>query len=349
MLLVTASLFVKSGRSYFPFKFWLPWILYLVIYIVLDFSFYGLQLSLQYLLPILAGFIAGTFTYNQTKLLWLFQGLLKTTGAIYLLFVFYKVIFGFPPHMAATPMFLVIAGCLGLGIYFGFYNKKMLGLYAILFLMPFLSVTRMAIAVFLVVYVFHFANTKVPNKLFAGTVSFLVLLVVVNSQAFKNKTFYDGEGDITEVSLDYYENTETSSSGRLSWSIALAPGLKKAPIWGNGPRADAVVLGEVIGLDFGEAHNDYLSVRYNYGWVGLGLLLAGMILTFLKLWRFNKSLKKSLLKTTILSTLTLFLALLMFMYSDNILKYSTWFTNYFFAAIGICFSIYKKKPKIPVR
>jgi len=40
--------------------------------------------------------------------------------------------------------------------------------------------------------------------------------------------------------------------------------------------------------------------------------------------------------------MTLFIGFLLFMYSDNILKYTIWFPNYFFGLMGICFSIYKK-------
>ena len=111
---------------------------------------------------------------------------------------------------------------------------------------------------------------------------------------------------------------------------------------GNGPRADAPVLGAVIGKEVGEAHNDYLSVRYNYGWVGLSFLLIGIGITFFILFKMSRTLKDPVFQFLSLSTLTLFIGFLMFMYSDNILKYTIWFPNYFFALIGICFSMYKK-------
>ena len=59
----------------------------------------------------------------------------------------------------------------------------------------------------------------------------------------------------------------------VSWKKALEPGLKAKPVWGNGPRADNAYLTRITKTRGGEAHNDYLSVRFNYGYVGLALLL----------------------------------------------------------------------------
>ena len=64
---------------------------------------------------------------------------------------------------------------------------------------------------------------------------------------------------------------EIKSSGRISWKKALDPGLRAAPVWGNGPRADNKFLTKITKRRGGEAHNDYLSVRFNYGYVGLAL------------------------------------------------------------------------------
>ena len=168
------------------------------------------------------------------------------------------------------------------------------------------------------------------------------MLIVVNSEGFQEKTFYDGQGDLSEISLDYYENENFNSSGRRTWKITLAPGIEQNPVWGNGPRADASVLGAVMGKDVGEAHNDYMSVRYNYGLVGLTFLLFGFAASFVNIFRLSKKVEEPMFELLVLSLLTLFIPFMLFMYSDNILKYSIWFPNYFFALIGIIYSMYKK-------
>ena len=159
----------------------------------------------------------------------------------------------------------------------------------------------------------------------------IVVLLVFNSSGFQKKTFYTGTGTLKELTLNYYDNENINSSGRLSWKLALQPGLEASPIWGNGPRADNEELRLITGITAGEAHNDYMSVRYNYGYVGLGLLLAGFLFNFISLYRISLIAGENIL----------FISFLMFMYSDNILKYTIYFPNYFFAMIGIIYSIKK--------
>jgi hypothetical protein len=302
----------------------------------------GLQLTLQYSLPIFVGIVASQFEYTWQKLRWLFQVFFKLMFAVYSLFVIYKILIGFAPNMAATPMLLLIGATLSIGIFFMTKKRVFIVLYFFLFLMPFFSVTRMALVAFAAVFIFHFANNKLGSKIVAGVGGMLLLLIVVNSSGFQKKTFYEGKGNVSEINLDYYDDESINSSGRKSWKIALEPGLEKEPLWGNGPRADASVLGEVIGKEVGEAHNDYMSVRYNYGYIGLTLLLSAFGFNFFKLYRMRGNLKEPVFQLLISTSLTLFIPFLLFMYSDNILKYTIWFPNYFFALIGIVFSIHKK-------
>lgn len=340
-LLISLSILPKAKSSQFPLIFWMPWIVYLMFYAVIDFTFIGLQLTLQYLLPLIMGYLAATFKYSLHSLLWVLQGLTKATGFVFVLAIFYKLVFGYSPHMAATPMFLLILACISLGFYF-FTNKiKYLVVFGLLFLMPFLNVTRMAMLVFGATFIGHFAHKRLRSRIGATLLGGLLLLGVLNSKGFQEKTFYDGSGGIDEIQFNYYDNSNLNSSGRKSWQDALAPGLKSAPIFGNGPRRDAALLGEVIDAPTGEAHNDYMSVRFNYGFVGLALLLFGFGASFLKMYQMSRVNKHNVFQFLILTNLTLFIGFFFFMYSDNILKYTIWFPNYFFVLMGICFSIYK--------
>lgn len=342
MFLFTIAILPKRNGFTFPIRFWLPWMLYLGVSIVLDFSFVGLQLTIQYILPLLLGVVASSFEYNATKILWLFQGLLKTTVVVYGIFVIYTSLYGYMPHMAATPMLFAVGAVISLGVFFFIREKIYVVAYLLLFLMPFVHVTRMGLLVFGMIFILHFANKGIGSKVLASFAGGILMLFVVNSEGFQEKTFYDGQGDVTEISLDYYENNEINSSGRSSWKRALAPGIEEKPIWGNGPRADASVLGAVMGKEVGEAHNDYLSVRYNYGLIGLALLLFGFAGIFFKTLCISQKLDDPLFQLLVLSLLTLFIPFLLFMYSDNILKYTIWFPNYFFALMGIVYSMYKK-------
>lgn len=325
----------------FPWLFWLPWALYIVAYLVIDFSFLGLQLTLQYLLPILVGVVASGFTYNDEDINWLFRWLTGLTVFIYALFL-WAVLFGsgFMTGMSVMPMLFSITVSLLAALFFATGKKAYLIYIALLFIAPVAQMTRMGMAAIAAVFIFHFANRGVRSKIIYGAIGFLAFLMVFSSERFQEKTFYSKQGSLSSLTLDYYDNPDLRSSGRISWKKALEPGLKAAPVWGNGPRADNIFLTKITNQRGGEAHNDYLSVRFNYGYVGLVLLLFGFTGSFFSLYRVSIRYSDNwhiwLMST---SALTLYFAFLMFMYTDNILKYTIYFPNYFFALTGIIYSL----------
>lgn len=342
MLMVTVINLLQCRCIIFPIRAWIPWMLYLIGYILFDFSFLGLQLTLQYILPILIGCVTSTFIFSEGKLNWLFNWFIRLCIITEFLFAIgYILRGGYVPAVAAMPMMLSVAASLLVGLYFVTQKYKYLIYYSLLFIVPFINVTRMAIAVFLVILVFHFANRGIAGKIIFGFLGLALLILVFHSDGFQKKTFYSGRGNITDVTFNYYDNTIFNNNGRTSWKMALDPGLKKEPVWGNGPRADILVLYKISNNQNAEAHNDYLSVRYNYGYVGLVLLLLGFSITFLDIY--SKLKRKDRVLDWLLGTsiLTLFLSFLMFMYSDNILKYTIYFPNLFFALVGIFYSMDK--------
>jgi hypothetical protein len=333
--------FIKTIN--FPLLFWLPWITYLIGYLLVDYSFLGLQLTLQYTLPIIIGVVVSGFEYSGEALEWLFKWFIKLCIFVFILFLYgYLFRGGYVPAAAATPMLLSIALSLFCALFFATGKYIYLIYSGILFLAPVIDVTRMGIASMAAIFVLHFANNDIIRKFVYGIFGLFVILLVFNSKGFQNKTFYNGTGTLKELTFNYYDNPNINSSGRLSWKLALQPGLEAEPVWGNGPRADNEELRLITGLTAGEAHNDYMSVRYNYGYVGLGLLLAGFLLNFISLFRIAQMATRSIyLWLLTVSTMTLFVSFLLFMYSDNILKYTIYFPNYFFAMIGIIYSLKK--------
>lgn len=345
MLMVTLfNLFLTKSIS-FPVLFWLPWAMYITGYLFVDYSFLGLQLTLQYTLPIIIGVVASGFTYSGEELDWLFKWFIRLCILVLVMF-FYGSLFrgGYTPAAAATPMLLSVALSLFCSLYFTTGKIIFLVYAGIIFLTPVIDVTRMGIAAMAAVFVLHFANNDIVRKFGYGLLGLTVILLVFNSRGFQEKTFYTGSGTLKDLTFNYYDNPNINSSGRLSWKLALQPGLDAAPVWGNGPRSDNKELIMVTGSPAGEAHNDYMSVRFNYGYVGLVLLLGGFLFNFVSLYRISIMAGENLyLWLLTVSTMTLFISFLMFMYSDNILKYTIYFPNYFFAMIGIIYSIKKNE------
>jgi len=341
MLLVTLPNLFKRKNFEFPYLFWLPWVIYMVVYLAIDFSILGLQLTLQYTLPLLIGMVASGFTYTEEDLKWLFKWFSGIIVFVYLLFLV-SVLFGsgYMYSMSVMPMLFSIAVSLLAALFFMTGRKVYLIFIAVLFIAPVVQMTRMGIAAIAAVFILHFANKGIKSKIIFVTTGILAFLLVFSSRTFQEKTFYSRQGTLSDLTLDYYDNPDIRSSGRISWRKALELGLKAAPVWGNGPRADNAFLSRITHMRGGEAHNDYLSVRFNYGYVGLALLMFGFAGSFISLYKVARKHRENwyiwLIST---SALTLYFAFVMFMYTDNILKYTIYFPNYFFAMIGIIYSL----------
>jgi hypothetical protein len=339
MLLVALYyLFQTQSEQQFPVYFWIPWAVYIVLYILIDFSFSGIQLTLQYLNPLMVGIVASRFTYNKEKMHWLFKCIFSLSCFVMLLFAYGRLFRGgFTPYSAATPMMLSIMATLSIGIYFITKRIRFILLFSLLFLIPLIDVTRMGLIVFIFTLIFHFANKKIISKIIIGILGIVVAIMIFNSKSFQEKTFYDGRGKLSDISINYYNpGSNMNTNGRSGFLKYYETGLNKSPIWGNGPRADLYVLKDVWGGEGkSEAHNDYLSVRYNYGYFGLGLLLFSFIGPFIWLG-INFIKEKNPYKILVLSsTMILFLTILLFMYSDNILKATVFYMDLLFALFGI--------------
>jgi len=313
----------------------------MVVYLVIDFSFLGLQLTLQYMLPLLMGLAASGFTYTEEDLRWLLRWLSGVIAFVYALFL-WAVLFGsgYMPGMSIMPMLFSIAVSLLAALFYETGRKSYLIYIAILFIAPVSQMTRTGIAAIAAVFILHFANSNLKGKIISVLIGILALWLVFKSEKFQEATFYGGSGSLSDITFNYYENPKINSSGRTSWQKALEPGLKAAPVWGNGPRADNVYLTKITKMRGGEAHNDYLSVRFNYGYIGLVLLLLGFAGSFISLFNVAKQHKDNwYIRVISTSVLTLYFAFLMFMYTDNILKYTIFFPNYFFVMTGIVYSL----------
>jgi len=331
----------RYGANTFPVWFWLPWIGYLWLYLLYKPSFSGLQLTMQYTLPIFVGVVSSSFKYDKAKLHWLYKRMLQLSIFVVSLFAYgYLFRSGWTPYAAATPMLLSVAAAISIGIFYITKKIRFILLYFMFFLVPFIDVTRMGILVFLLIFIFHFANRNLLSKLFFIGVGAVLVLIVFNSKGFQEKTFYGGSGELTDLSINYYEaGPMMNTSGRSNFYQYYEPGLKNAPLFGNGPRADMYALKAVWGgAGISEAHNDYLSVRYNYGWVGLILLLFGFVSTFMSVFRRflgERNPYKVLLES---SAMILTLTFLVYMYSDNIMKATVFFSDLYFSILGLAYA-----------
>lgn len=329
-------------KSYFSIKIWLIWVGLLLIYLFIDFSTEGLQGTMQFLLPIIIGTVAGGLKYNKrtlkTILIYLkyliIVTLLSTTILSYVKFG----ILGYGPatdaHLAA------LSGVIVLTLYYNSHKMKFLVFYFLIALIPLLAATRTGILVMLLIPLGHF------HKLFSFFKTALLLILIPISiyifylPSIQEKMFHDGSGDIQNVD---FNSDNFNTSGRSLFNEILIEEFKKNPIYGQGPRADYFAF-QNAGLKLTEAHNDYLQVLTSYG------VFGGLVLLFCFVFQIKRISKLQSItkieKNLKITFYTLFIPLILFMATDTVLRMSYSFINYFFAIAGIFFSVHNSNVNI---
>jgi hypothetical protein len=326
---------LKTKKNKFPIVYWLPWIVYLVGYIIYDFSFLGLQLTLQYLEFLMVGIIFSKLVLSDQDLLKIFNSLKWIVLIIGVPSIIVKVILnGWPLYSANYVMTFSIIAAISLNIFYIIKQKKYFFIYLILFLFPIMEKTRMAILIFISLLLFNF--NKIGNFRRTRVIALVAILslAVFYSESFQKKTFHSGSGEIKDL---YQRSNNLNDRGRTFWREKLQNGINANPLFGNGPRKERDVILSFQN-EITEAHNDYISVTYNYGYIGLALLLFGFIATFFHLYTYRK--KNYFISDKILwsSSILLLFCFFIYMFTENILKYTFFYPNILFFMIGTYYS-----------
>jgi hypothetical protein len=317
-----------------PGWLWMPWIAYLIFQWVQDLSFLGLQATLQYMVFPLAGMAASTYRYSDETMGELKRWFGWYAGVVLISMLLALANFGDFAKGTGSVMTLVVLGALVLSDYWLYNNRRMILYFGLMAAIPILALVRMGIAMMFAVAVLHFANRNITSRILITAVVCCVAVGVFYSPGFQRKTFYSGQGDLSSLS---FHNEDINSSGRTRmWSLAERD-MKDHPWLGAGSRADLKMLIRYQ-YKLKELHNDYIAVRYNSGWLGLGFLLFGFIGQFVSLYRLRWEVVDAYTAVVYYAALTVFIAWAGFMYSDNALKYSPFFGNLHFCLIGIVYS-----------
>jgi len=236
-------------------------------------------------------------------------------------------------------MTLVVLGAIILSDFWLYNDRKMLLYFSLMAIIPILALVRMGIAMMFAIAVLHFGNRSLSMRLVIGAIVGCVGLAVFYSPGFQRKTFYSGQGDLMSFSM-HNEDLNTSGRSRM-WSLAERD-MKNHPWLGEGSRADLRMLIRYR-YKLKELHNDFIAVRYNSGWLGLGCLLFGFILQCWLLYKQKDHIEDAFTAVIFYAALTIFIAWVGFMYTDNALKYSPFFGNLHFCLIGIVYSRLKNE------
>ena len=115
--------------------------------------------------------------------------------------------------------------------------------------------------------------------------------------------------------------------------------IKKKPWFGYGAGAGEDFTRKITGNRLAYPHNDWYLSLYDYGIFGTTIFALTILLSMIHLYRrslFTQGNTRCLLITGASS----FLPFLLFMFTDNIMVYASFFGNLQFTIIGIAYSAY---------
>jgi len=317
---------------------WLPWILYISFQWIQDQSFLGLQSTLQYMVFPVVGMAASTYSYSDETMVQLRKWFAWYTGVVLISMFLALANFSDFGKGTGNVMTLVVLGAIVLSDFWLYNDRKMLICFGLMTVIPIVALVRMGIAMMFAIAVCHFGNRSLSMRLTIGAIVCCVGIGVFYSPGFQRKTFYSGQGDLLSFSM-HNEDVNTSGRSRM-WNLAERD-MKNHPWLGEGSRADLKMLIRYR-YKLKELHNDFIAVRYNSGWLGLGCLLFGFIMQCWLLYRQRNRIEDAFTAVVFYAALTIFIAWIGFMYTDNALKYSPFFGNLHFCLIGIVYSRLKE-------
>lgn len=338
-LLIVVKNFSKVS---FPYVIWLPWGLFLftqllfVDYANLDPRVIPLQRTLQLLCPVFVGMAASTYRPTQ----------IMTESFItlcrYLAFILLGVtalktgilLTGKLPDvtgLAAEVMTVMLLCTLFINRYLLFKEKKDIQLWAMLAFVPFVAVTRTAIAVTLLTFPLAFGPMKLSRRLAVLVLIILLAIAAFYSPRVQKKMFYSGQGEMSDVmSADF------STSGRSSMWENMYGNIDDNLLLGFGTGAGETYVYKLTG-QAGYPHNDWLLTLYDYGMLGVSLFALCLIMLLVHAKTRAKYCTSPVNNVLFLAGASAIVPFGMMMFTDNIMVYASYFGNLHFTILGLAY------------
>lgn len=341
MMTLVFSVFIlarNAGKISLPWYLWTPWAGVLVIFQIFSKWDDSLQRTVMMLCPLVVGHAVSTLTVRSGQLS-SFYGLVRQATITFFVFIVFStgIIFtgALPAITGLAPQ--VMTGSV-LAVYFAVRysfqgSKQMLYYWLGLVLIPIIALTRMGILATVVSLPLTLAPLKLVKRLIVIAGVCILGTGMFYTERIQQKMFYTGEGELADVRLD---NPQFRTTGRVAMWDAMSNEIEKSPWLGYGANATDEFLRQYAGFTT-HPHNDWLRLRFDYGYVGAIVFGLCILMQILHAW---KKARETSGETGILfyTGATAFIPFVMFMFTDNIILYAAFFGNLHFAILGLAYA-----------
>lgn len=326
----------------FPFILWLPWGVFLMTqllfadYASLDERVIPFQRTVQLLTPVFVGMAASTYRPSESVLE------AVTLLCRYFVFVLIAlvavktgiVITGRLPEvtgLAPEVMTVILLCTFFASRYTVSKEKRDLQFWGILAMIPFIAVTRTAIAVTLLTFPLNLGRIQFAKRLLIVVLIFMLSLVAFYSTRVQKKMFYSGKGEISDVA-----SKDFATSGRSFMWTQMLEKLEGNYVEGFGTGAAESFVYRITGKTC-YPHNDWLLTLYDYGLVGVTLYAITLLATVAHALKSSKLNISSEARTLFLAGASAMIPFSLMMITDNIMVYSSFFGNLQFMFLGLAY------------
>ena len=340
-LIISIFIILKKPSSItFPLLVWIPWIGIVVFYFVHS-GFSYPQRNIMLVSPIIVGIAvsAGRVRESQVRdflaLTTILLGALLLAVVIKTGFIFTGIL---PPisGLATQSMTAALLCCI-FAVGYSMNKKKSLFQWIIGATIPFIALTRTAIAVAGLTIPLTFAALGAKKRIIFLIIIGVVCISLFYTERIQKKMFYSGAGTLQDVRLS---NPDFFTTGRSRlWDLMIEE-VKLKPVWGHGGNAsEDFVLSATWGV-LTHPHNDWLRLLYDYGLVGTSIFVICIVMQVVHLLkRAPRAFGESCV--LVYAGASSFIPFLLLMFTDNIILYAAFFGNLQFTIIGLVYAAQK--------
>lgn len=337
LLSCAAYYLLRPRRFAFPLLLWLPWLFWVLMYLLLADADNAFQRTVMMLTPLLIGVVFSSLAMSDEMWLLTRRWLLAFVG-IYLLASIVARGSG-----AAGVITASLLAC-WLAANYGFFRRPVyVVLWVSMVLIPVISVTRMGILAVGVTLPATLSPLPLMRRMAVVAGMLVGGLFVFQLPSVQEKMFFSGEGTLEQAfssgvamltgADDVDGNFRTNA--RDAMARELRSRISEAYWFGNGANAvEAVTVQYFAGLT--HPHNDWLRLQHDYGTLGMLLFAFTLIAQAWHAWRISRRLHGEA-KVMMVAAASAFLPMVMFMLTDNVIVYVAWFGNLHFAMLGLAY------------